>query len=312
MKIVIGTKNKYKVRVVKEALKNLHLDVDIDSVEVDAVIPNQALDKETIKKRVVNQALGARKAKPKADFWIGLEEGLHEHNKGYHLVTFACLLDKNGGQYVDEGEEIHLPDEISRRVKNKELFGDVIREYLKDNEIDKNSITRFSHFTRAIECTYVEYLKQTTLMNFRQRISAVVMDKNENFLIVQLTSYGENDWNFSGGGIEEGEKPEEAVLRELKEEFGTDKFEVVKRSEYKAVYDWPNWLIASDIINKRKIFRGQEVTFFLIKFFGQKKDVKPDPKELRKVKWVKYSDIKKYFNFPWQIGLTDKLRDLFD
>ena len=312
MKIIVGTKNKDKVRIAEEALRGLHLSIEIDNVEVDPKISEQPLDTETTKMGAINRAVNAQKARPKADFWIGLEGGLHEHDAGYHLATFACLLDKNGVQYIDQGEEIHLPDEVSWRVKNGEWFGDVIREYSKDNEIDENLVTRTAPFTRAIQCAYVEYLKQNSDMKFRQRTSAVVVDESENFLIVQLTKYGENDWNFSGGGIEKGEKPEDAVLRELEEELGTDKFEVVKRSEFKEVYDWPNWLIAGDISNKKQIFRGQEATFFLVKFLGKKEEIKLDRNELRKVKWVKYDDIKNYFNFPRQIGLTDKLRDLFN
>jgi hypothetical protein len=59
-------------------------------------------------------------------------------------------------------------------------------------------------------------------------------------------------------------------------------------------------------------FREQEATFFLVKFLGQREDIKLDPNELRKVKWVKYEDIKNYFNFPRQVGLTDKIRDLLE
>lgn len=312
MKVIVGTKNKDKVKIVKGALNKLNLDVDIDSAEVDSGIVEQPLDKETTRKGAINRAMRARKSKPEADFWVGLEGGLHEHDEGYHLITLACLIDKEGNQYIDEGEEIHLPDEVSNRVKKGEWFGDVIREYSKDNDIDENLITRLAPFTRAVQSAYVEYLKQTGDMKFRQRTSAVVKDNKDNFLIVQLVKYGENDWNFSGGGIEEGEKPEKAVLRELREELGTDKFELVKRSEYKEVYDWPNWLIAGDISNKKNIYRGQEATFFLVKFLGQREDIKLDPNELRKVKWVKYDDIKNYFNFPRQVGLTDRLLDLFN
>lgn len=310
MKVVVGSKNKDKVKIVEDALKNLHLDVDIDSVEVDSGIADQPLDREITKKGAINRAKNARKSKPEADFWIGLEGGLHEYDEEYHLVTLACLIDKEGNQYIDEGEEIHLPEEVSKRAKKGEWFGDVIREYSKNNEIDENLITRLAPFTRAVQSSYVEYLKQAGDMKFRQRTSAVVKDTDENFLIVQLTKYGEDDWNFSGGGIEEDEKPEEAVLRELKEELGTDKFEIVKKSEYKEVYDWPNWLIAGDISNKKQIYRGQEATFFLVKFFGQREDIKLDLNELRKIKWVKYEDIKNHFKFSRQIELTDKISDL--
>jgi len=138
------------------------------------------------------------------------------------------------------------------------------------------------------------------------------MDRGGNFLIAQLTKYGKDDWNFPGGGIEGGEKPEETVMRELREELGVDKFEVLKKIEYREVYDWPNWLIADDLSNGKRIYRGQEATFFLVKFLGRKEDIKLDRNELRKVKWVKYKDIKNYFNFSRQVGLTDKIRDLLE
>jgi len=312
MKVVVGSENKDKIKIVEKALKNLNLDVQVEGIKVNSRITNQPLDKDTIKKGAINRAKNAEKKNPDADLWIGLEGGLHDYGEGYHLVTFACLIDKEDNEYIDEGEEIHLPEDVSERVRKGEWFGDVIREYSKDHEIDENLITRLAPFTRALQSAYVAYLKQTGDLKFRQRSSAVVIDDNENFLIVQLTKYGEGDWNFSGGGIEEGEDPEEAVLRELTEELGTDKFEVLRKSKYKEVYDWPNWLIAGDISNKKPIYRGQEVTFFLVKFLGQKEDIKLDPNELRKVKWVKYEDIKSHFRFSRQIGLTDKIRDLLD
>jgi len=312
MKVIVGSKNKDKVKIVENALKNLHLEIDVDSVGVDSGIADQSLDREITKKRAINRAENARKSKPEADFWIGLEGGLHKYDEGYHLITLTCLIDKEGTQYIDEGEEIHLSEEVSPRVKKREWFGEIIREYSKNNKIDENLITGLGPFTKAVQSVYVEYLKQADDMKFRQRTSAVVKDGDENFLIVQLTKYGEDDWNFPGGGIEEGEKPEEAVLRELKEELGTDKFEIIKKSEYKEVYDWPNWLIAEDISNKKQIYRGQEATFFLVKFSSKREDIKLDPNELRKAKWVKYEDIKNHFKFSRQIGLTDKLRDLVE
>jgi len=171
MKVIVGYKNIDKVRIVKNALKSLYLDVDIDSVEVDSGVVVQPLDKETTKRGAINRAKSARELKPGADFWVGLEGGLHKYDEGYHLVTLACLIDKDGNQFIDEGEEIHLPEEVSKRVKNGEWYGDVIREYSKNNEIDENLITGLAPFTRAVQSAYVEYLKQSGDMKFRQRLS---------------------------------------------------------------------------------------------------------------------------------------------
>jgi 8-oxo-dGTP pyrophosphatase MutT (NUDIX family) len=51
---------------------------------------------------------------------------------------------------------------------------------------------------------------------YRKKSIAVIFNDKNKFLVDQLVSYGENDWNFSGGGIEKGETEEQGLLRELK------------------------------------------------------------------------------------------------
>jgi len=51
------------------------------------------------------------------------------------------------------------------------------------------------------------------------RASAIVVRDNK-ILLIHRKKEGREYWVFPGGGIEEGEKGEETVLRELKEETG--------------------------------------------------------------------------------------------
>lgn len=131
MKVVIGSKNSDKIKILKNALRELHLKFTIDGVDVDSGITKQPLDKKTTKKGAANRARNAFKASPDSDLAFGLEGGLYDYGEGYHLVTFACLIDKNGKKHFGQGEEIHLPEEVSEKVKSGGWFGDVIREYAK-------------------------------------------------------------------------------------------------------------------------------------------------------------------------------------
>jgi len=54
----------------------------------------------------------------------------------------------------------------------------------------------------------------------RKIAQALIIEKNHVLLVKQHTQSGKIVWNFPGGGIEENETPEEACLREIKEETG--------------------------------------------------------------------------------------------
>jgi len=70
-------------------------------------------------------------------------------------------------------------------------------------------------------------------------------------------------WQFPQGGIDGDETPKEALLRELKEEIGTDKVEIIAEFPEWIRYDFPH--SDNKKLNKMYPFKGQNQKYFLVK-----------------------------------------------
>jgi 8-oxo-dGTP pyrophosphatase MutT (NUDIX family) len=63
-------------------------------------------------------------------------------------------------------------------------------------------------------------------MRLREAARAIVLDPAERILLVRFEFPSRSFWATPGGGIDEGETPEQAVVRELDEEVGLTGFEL--------------------------------------------------------------------------------------
>ena len=80
-------------------------------------------------------------------------------------------------------------------------------------------------------------------------------------------------WQMPQGGIDEGEAPREAALRELEEEIGTSKAEILAESRGWLRYDLPVGLVPKVW---RGRYRGQQQKWFVLRFLGEDGDIRLD------------------------------------
>jgi putative (di)nucleoside polyphosphate hydrolase len=115
-----------------------------------------------------------------------------------------------------------------------------------------------------------------TDLPYRRNVGAALFNHDGRVLIARRADLGPDvatAWQLPQGGLDEGEDARAAVLRELTEEIGTDKAEIIGE-----VADWLNYDLPAELIGKalRGKYRGQTQKWFALRFTGQDSDIRLD------------------------------------
>jgi putative (di)nucleoside polyphosphate hydrolase len=112
------------------------------------------------------------------------------------------------------------------------------------------------------------------------------------FVGQRIDSISNIAWQMPQGGIDDGEEPEEAALRELTEETGVprDLVDVIARSKDEHLYDLPEELVGK--LWKGQ-WRGQRQWWFLLRFKGEDSDINiaTAHQEFAQWRWVEPAEL---------------------
>lgn len=113
---------------------------------------------------------------------------------------------------------------------------------------------------------------------YRRNVGAVLFNPRGQVLVAHrlgmpMSDGPEGGWQLPQGGIDDGEDPRAAVIRELREEIGTDKAEIIGEHPDWLTYELPPHLIGVAWGGR---FRGQMQRWFALRFLGQDGDIRLD------------------------------------
>lgn len=150
---------------------------------------------------------------------------------------------------------------------------------------------------------------------YRPCVGAVLFDDRGLVLVARRADQpageaGAGAWQLPQGGLDEGESPREAVLRELREEIGTDRAEILAEHGEWLTYDLPEHLIGKAWGGR---WRGQRQRWFALRFTGAESDIRLDAdahQEFDAWRWARLEELPG-LAVPFKRAIYERLAEAF-
>lgn len=125
---------------------------------------------------------------------------------------------------------------------------------------------------------------------YRRGVGLVLFNDQGLVFAARRIDTDQDAWQMPQGGIDDGEQPETAALRELEEEIGTAKAEIIAETK-----DWLTYDLPAELVGKvwKGRYRGQTQKWYALRFTGQDSDINIATKhpEFNDWRWMDLADL---------------------
>lgn len=151
--------------------------------------------------------------------------------------------------------------------------------------------------------------EQIERLPYRPCVGLMLLNDRGQVFVAQRVDVRGAAWQMPQGGIDAGEGPRDAAMRELKEEIGTDSAEILAESGRWHRYDLPAHLIPK-VWGGR--FRGQTQKWFALRFTGRDDEIDLEAHEQEFQAWC-WADVDKLPSMivPFKRDVYDQVIDEF-
>lgn len=125
---------------------------------------------------------------------------------------------------------------------------------------------------------------------YRSGVGIILLNRRGEVFVGRRNDVDGEAWQLPQGGIDGDESPRDAASRELREEIGTDKAEVIAESR-----GWFSYDVPADLARKAwgGRWKGQRQKWFVMSFRGEDADIElsSEHAEFDAWKWVRPSEL---------------------
>jgi putative (di)nucleoside polyphosphate hydrolase len=125
---------------------------------------------------------------------------------------------------------------------------------------------------------------------YRKGVGLLVLNRDGLVFVGLRVDRTAEAWQMPQGGIDDGEDPRQAALRELAEETGIGSAEIIAESR-----DWLSYDLPPDLADRvwKGRYRGQAQKWYALRYLGRDADIRLDAheREFDAWRWVPMPDL---------------------
>ena len=125
---------------------------------------------------------------------------------------------------------------------------------------------------------------------YRPGVGVMLINGEGRVFVAQRIDMQSQAWQMPQGGIDPGESPRQAALRELREEVGSAEAEIIAEAR-----DWMRYDLPAELVPRLwgGRFRGQEQKWFAARFLGHDEgiDLDTEAPEFRAWRWAEMEEL---------------------
>lgn len=169
--VLVGSKNPVKISSTEDAFtRAFNKSFLVEGINAASGVPEQPVGNRETLLGAKNRAMNSRDVFPEANYWVGIEGGVEEDEKGMFAFAWIFIIDKMGKTSQSKTGTFYLPSKVAMLVNEGMELGktdDMLFE--QDNSkqqggsvgiLTRGAVDRTEYYRQAIILALVPFLNE--------------------------------------------------------------------------------------------------------------------------------------------------------